>query len=253
MGRALGQHLLADQGVLDEFVAQIDPQPGQIFVEPGPGTGRLTEPLLAAGAKVIAIERDPGCVRMLPARMGALAARLVVTSGDAAQDLPVPQRQAWRLAGNIPYQISSPLLINLCGQRPAPQDAHLMVQHEFAQRAAARPGSRVYGRLSVTLQASFQVQYLFSIPSSAFKPPPKVASAAIRLVPLRLTRTPADVAIFSEIVRLAFAQRRKKLGNALATLGPDAAGRHARLRAEQLGVNDYLDLADAIAAARGGS
>ncbi len=247
MKRALGQHLLADQQVLDRMVAAIAPRPDDEFVEVGPGTGRLTEPLLAAGASVRAIERDRRAAAMLAPRLGPLAQRLEVTVGDAARRLPVPDAGMWRLAGNLPYQISSPLLLSLGAHAQTLKDAHVMVQREFALRAAAPAGCREYGRLSVSLQASFDVQLLFEVPPSAFIPRPQVDSAVLRLVPLAVPLQPADPAAFAAIVRLAFGQRRKKLSNALGAYAPLAA-KLRDLRAEQLAVRDYVALADEASA-----
>lgn len=246
MSRVPGQHFLADQSVLDELVARISPQPGQCLVEVGPGTGRLTKPLLEAGASVCAIELDAELARSLPKRMGGLAGNLEVAQGDAARWLPVPATGPWRLVGNIPYQISSPLLLGLRDRPERLRDVHLMVQNEFAERAAAHPGNRQYGRLSVVLQAVWQVSLLFTVPPEAFRPPPKVCSAAIRLLPRAARRQPACLQMFEQVVRLAFSGRRKTLRNSLVSLGPHAAGQYAALRAEQLSVDDYINLADAI-------
>ena len=236
----LGQHMLADQRILDMMIAQIAPRPEDAFVEVGPGTGRLTEALLAAGAQVYATERDRALAAQLPTRMGALSQRLHLTVADAAVKLLLPPDRPWRLAGNIPYQISSPLLLKMCG-RLQPDDAHVMVQFEFARRAAAAAGGRVYGRLSVMLQAFYEAEVVFTVPPAAFVPPPRVDSALLRLRPRPQRHELADSELFAEIVRRAFGQRRKQLANALGDYA-GFAGEYAKMRPEQLAVDDYLHI-----------
>ena len=237
----LGQHLLADQRVLDMIIDRIAPQPQDAFVEVGPGTGRLTEPLLASGAQVYATERDRRLAAKLGPRLGNLARRLHLKVADAAVDLAHPADRPWRLVGNIPYQISSPLLLQMCG-RLQPQDVHVMVQLEFARRAAAAAGSRVYGRLSVMLQAFYEVELLFAVSRQAFAPPPRVDSALLRLRPRARRHELAASPLFAEVVRRAFGQRRKLIANALGSWSA-LAGDCAKMRAEQLAVDDYLQIA----------
>lgn len=246
----LGQHFLADQQVLAKLVAAINPRATDVFIEVGPGTGVLTVPLLEAGAQVIAIECDRRLAEQLTRRLGKLAQRLEVVVGDAAKQLPQPSAANWRLVGNLPYAISSPLLTGLANRRAGLVDVCVMVQHEFADRLAAQPHSRSYGRLSVVVQARFEVEYLFAVAPQAFAPPPKVTSAVVRLKPLANVPAVVDRAAFETVTRLAFGQRRKRLDNALASLECGVDDELAGLRAENISVADYVRLADRLEAAQ---
>ena len=247
-GRApLGQHFLADGRVIDEIVEWIAPREGDVFVEIGPGKGQLTVPLLDAGSKVIAIERDRELARRLPGLLGRNAQRCEVVVGDAAKGLPFPKGDAWRLVGNIPYEISSPLLALMVDGVEGITDAHLMLQREFATRIAASPESRDYGRITVSVQARFDVEFLLDVGPESFDPPPKVMSSVVRLEPNAVAASIDDSDAFDKVVKTAFAKRRKTLSNALSGLGSDVAGRHARKRAEDLPVSDYVELANDFA------
>lgn len=241
MKKKLGQHLLADQQILAQLIAEIAPKPADNFVEVGPGTGQLTEPLLASGAAVRALELDSKYADTLSARVGQHASRLEVFQGDAVKDLHIPATEDWRLVGNLPYQISSPLLIKLCDLAKPPQDVHVMVQLEFAQRAEASAGSKAYGRLTVFLQAVYSIEILFQVPPNAFKPMPQVDSAVIRMCPLANPLRAEDPKLFAEIVTSAFGQKRKMLGNSLGNFAV-AAGQFAGMRAEQLTVADFVQI-----------
>ena len=236
----LGQHMLVDEGVLAMIIDSIAPQPEDVFVEVGPGTGCLSEALLKSGAEVYATERDGKLAAQLPERLGSLSRRLHLTVADAVVELAQPANRSWRLAGNIPYQISSPLLLNMCNCPPL-QDAHVLVQLEFARRAAASAGSRVYGRLSVMLQAFHEVEVMFTVDPEAFSPPPRVDSALLRLRPRTQPPQLAASPEFSEIVRRAFGQRRKQLANALGDYAR-FAGDYGKMRPEQLAVDDFLNI-----------
>lgn len=242
----LGQHFLRDEGVLRRIVAAIDPRRDDRFVEIGPGTGRLTRPLLAAGARVHAIEYDRRLAAKLPGRLGALAGRLEVDCADAARGLPAELAPGWRLAGNIPYAISGPLIELLCAAAPPPRDCHLLVQREFARRLAAPAGSRAYGRLSVIAQAFFAPSLLFEVGPRAFAPAPKVTSALTRLEAGTLRERIASPPAFARLVRTAFSQRRKQLG---ATVGKllELDAKLAARRAEELEVAQFVELANQLA------
>lgn len=249
----LGQNFLHDRSVIDRIVQAIDPKPGDAVVEIGPGQGALTFPLLQHHGRVTAIEFDRDLLEPLRAAAqshGELdlvpANVLDVDFAALAQRLGVAQI---RLAGNLPYNLSSPILFHALDHATAIRDMHFMLQKEVVDRMAAGPGSKVYGRLSVTLQAYCMVTPLFVVPPGAFRPAPKVDSAVVRLVP----RDPATIGIhdpkrFADVVRAAFGQRRKTLRNALNGVADaaliEAAGLRPDARAEQIDVAGFVRLAN---------
>jgi 16S rRNA (adenine1518-N6/adenine1519-N6)-dimethyltransferase len=208
--KRFGQHFLVDRGVVDAIVRAIDPQPGDHLVEIGPGTGALTAPLLRAVGELDAIEIDRDLAPRLAARHGD-ALRIVgqdVLTVDFARfgdDL--------RIVGNLPYNISSPLLLHLVAFAGRVRDQHFMLQKEVIDRVAARPGGDM-GRLSVILQNHYQIDVLLDVPPTAFDPPPKVDSAVMRMTP-RAQPLTSEVAVLQSVVAAAFAQRRKMLRNTL--------------------------------------
>ncbi len=217
--KRFGQHFLRDPGVLERMVAAIAPKPGEFMVEIGPGQGALSEPLLARLGRLHVIEIDRDLAASLSRRLGEPAGLVVHCAdalkfnfGELAKGTPI------RVVGNLPYNISTPLLFHLFDQASAISDMHFMLQKEVVERLAATPGSRGYGRLSVMAQTHCRIEALFAVDRQAFQPPPKVESAVLRLQPVALA--PARRALlepFEEIVRLAFGQRRKTLRNALRT------------------------------------
>jgi len=258
--KQLGQNFLHAREVIDKLVLAIDPQPGDRIVEIGPGRGALTFPLLDRHHVLTAIEFDRDLLAPLAAAaqthgeltlvaadvlkvdFSALAATADTIGTDAA-------RKQIRLVGNLPYNLSSPILFHALDHAAAIVDMHFMLQQEVVERMAAAPGSKVYGRLSVMLQACCAVTPLFQVPPGAFRPAPKVDSAVVRLVP----RAPASIGIddprrFAAIVRAAFGQRRKTLRNALSDVADvaviEAAGVRPDARAEQLAVADFVRLAN---------
>jgi len=253
--KSLGQHFLHERGVVDKIVLAIDPKPGDRIVEIGPGQGALTFPLLDRHGALTAIEFDRDLLVPL-----AEAARghgeLTLLHADVldidftalAHEGAGPDRQI-RLAGNLPYNLSSPILFHALDHAAAVRDMHFMLQKEVVDRMAAGPGSKVYGRLSVMLQACCMVTPLFNVAPGAFRPPPKVDSAVVRLVP----RAPDSIGIddparFAAVVRAAFGQRRKTLRNALGLVCDvaqiEAAGIDPQARAEQVAVADFVRLAN---------
>ena len=255
----LGQNFLHDTRVIDNIVLAIAPQPGDVIVEIGPGQGALTFPLLKKHGEVTAIEFD----RDLHAPLQAAArahGNLHLIAGDVLgvdfSALAAQRSDAHgqiRLVGNLPYNLSSPILFHALDHASAIRDMHFMLQKEVVERMAAGPGSKVYGRLSVMLQAYCSVTPLFIVPPGAFIPAPKVDSAVVRLVPKPHGKIEvADHASFANVVRAAFGQRRKTLRNALhgvadsATL--EAAGLRPEARAEQVAVADFVQLANLLAA-----
>jgi 16S rRNA (adenine1518-N6/adenine1519-N6)-dimethyltransferase len=246
----LGQHFLHERGIVEKIVQAVDPRPGDRLVEIGPGQGAITFPLLQRHGALVAIEFDRDLIAPL-AEAARAHGELTIVPGDVlrvdftalAAGGPV------RLVGNLPYNLSSPILFHALDHAAAIRDMHFMLQREVVERMAADPGSKVYGRLSVMLQAYCAVTPLFRVPPGAFRPPPKVDSAVVRLVP----RDPATIGIqdprrFADVVRAAFGQRRKTLRNALSgTCDADAilaAGIDPQARAEQLAVADFVRLAN---------
>lgn len=246
----LGQHFLHDGGIIAMIVHAVDPRPGDRLVEIGPGQGAITFPLLDRHGELTVIEFDRDLI--FPLSEGARAhGTLEVIHRDVltvdftamANETPI------RLVGNLPYNLSSPILFHALDHAAAIVDMHFMLQKEVVDRMAAGPGSKVYGRLSVMLQAYCRVIALFDVPPAAFRPPPKVDSAVVRMIP----HPPAQVgiddrALFARVVRDAFGQRRKTLRNALSRIcdgaAIEAAGLRPDARAEQIEVADFVKLAN---------
>lgn len=256
--KRFGQHFLHDRAILRRIVECVAPQPGQAIVEIGPGEGALTLPLLAAAGKLTAIELDRDLIEPLRAR-AAGAGELTIVHRDVLEvDFTALARTAGggtiRLVGNLPYNISTPILFHCLDHARAIGDMHFMLQKEVVDRMAAAPGSRIYGRLSVMLQLRCAVTPLFTVPPGAFSPPPKVDSAVVRLVPLAAERLPpVDFGLIERVVRAAFGQRRKTLANALRGVAAAddlaAAGIDPRARAEQLAPSAFVALARRLAGA----
>lgn len=251
--RQFGQHFLHDGNIIRRIIATIEPAPGDHFVEIGPGQGAITRPLLERVARLDAVEIDRDLAAALPALIND--PRFHVHCADALRfdfrALAGPG-EALRLAGNLPYNVSTPLLFHLLDQAVAFRDLHVMLQKEVGDRMVAGPGSRTYGRLSVTLAARCSVQKLFAIHPGSFRPPPKVESVFLRLVPHRDNPLGVrDFAAFDAVVARAFGQRRKRLANALRELLPEAAIRAAGvdpdLRAERLSPGDFAALSNRLA------
>ena len=259
--KSLGQHFLHERGIVDKLVLAIDPRPGDRIVEIGPGQGALTFPLLARHGALTAIEFDRDLLEPLTAAAKAhgdltliQADVMNVDFSALAGDAAAGEGQI-RLVGNLPYNLSSPILFHALDHAAAVRDMHFMLQKEVVDRMAAGPGSKVYGRLSVMLQAYCTVTALFNVGPGAFRPPPKVDSAVVRLVPHPREQIGINNRLrFAEVVRAAFGQRRKTLRNALGSVCTAeeiaAAGIDPQRRAEQLDVADFVRLANLPAAAR---
>jgi 16S rRNA (adenine1518-N6/adenine1519-N6)-dimethyltransferase len=252
--RRFGQNFLNDAAIIQRIVAAIDPRADEHIVEIGPGLGALTDDLVARTSMlhVVEVDRDL-CARL---RNAYPPDRLMVHEGDALRfdfsSLPRPLR----VVGNLPYNISTPLLFHLSEFADRISDMHFMLQREVVERMAAAPGSAAYGRLSVMLQFKFSVASLFAVPASAFKPAPKVESAIVRLRPLPgEKRAIADESVFASVVAAAFSHRRKTLKNALAGCLSGAVlsdlGIDPKLRPEMLSVADFASIARRAAAERG--
>jgi len=244
--KRFGQHFLADAGVIDAIVAAIDPRPGQALVEIGPGLGAMTGPLLARCERLTVIELD----RDLAVRLRRNPRLDVVESDVLKVDfaaLADRLGQPLRVVGNLPYNISTPILFHLLGVASSVVDQTFMLQKEVVERMAARPGNKDYGRLSVMLQWRYDIESLLDVPPEAFEPPPRVDSAVVRMQPLPGTQA-VDPVLLGELVTVAFSQRRKLLRH---TLGRwlEARGCTApfdlQRRAEEVPVAEYLALVDA--------
>ena len=261
--KRFGQHFLIDQGVIANIVDAIDPQPEQKLIEIGPGRAALTAALLSRVPAITAIEIDRDLVHWLQARWPAKALRLIEhdaltfdyrsVSANAGTSTSIgtsaSASASLRLVGNLPYNISSPLLIYLIGFRDCVVDQHFMLQKEVVDRIAAAPGASAYGRLTVLLQAFYQVQSLCEVAPSAFEPPPKVVSSVIRMRPLTRTRQVPQAALELLTAR-AFAHKRKMLRTTLLPwlqqLGVDHCAIAPTARAEEVSVSVYCDLARSI-------
>jgi 16S rRNA (adenine1518-N6/adenine1519-N6)-dimethyltransferase len=247
--KRFGQNFLADPVYVARIVDAIDPKPGERIVEIGPGLAALTGRLVERAARITAIEIDRDLAARLRERF--LPERLELIEGDALEIDFGALGTELRIVGNLPYNISSPLLFRLAEQARALRDITVMLQKEVVDRMTAQPATPEYGRLSVMLQSRFAIERLFVVPPGAFRPPPKVDSAVARLVPLR-ERAPriADQALFARVVAAAFSQRRKTLRNALASLADaatiEAAAIDAGARGETLPVEAFVRLADAV-------
>ena len=227
--KRFGQHFLHDAHVLERIVDSIDPAPGDFIVEIGPGEGALTRPLLERVANLHVIELD----RDLAANLKQ-DERIVVHQGDAL-DFDFGQfPRGMRLVGNLPYNISTPLLFHLARHADRVRDMHFMLQLEVVERMVAEPSTAEYGRLSVALQARFAMEKLFNVAKGAFRPPPKVESAVVRLVPLA-----KPLHVDDELLRKAFSARRKQLRNALPGVDFARVGIDPQLRPENLSPQDY--------------
>jgi 16S rRNA (adenine1518-N6/adenine1519-N6)-dimethyltransferase len=245
--KRFGQHFLHDPGVLKRIVEAIDPAPGDAVVEIGPGEGALTRPLLERLPHLTAIEID----RDLAARLAHEFAsqRLSVVSADVLDFDFSALPSGLRIVGNLPYNISTPLLFHLAAFADRVRDMHFMLQREVVERMVAKPSTADYGRLSVMLQTRFEMRRLFNVAPGAFRPPPKVESAVVRLVPLR-EKMACDAAAFERIVRQAFSARRKTLRNALPLESRDYEDLaiDPKLRPENLSPADYVRITRLVCA-----
>ncbi len=252
--KRFGQHFLTDNAVIEAIVAAIAPRREDCLVEIGPGLGALTRPLAARLDHLHVIELDRDIVARL--QHDSLAHKLTVHSADALRfNFAALARDGVRLriVGNLPYNISTPLLFHLAGYASVIEDLHLMLQKEVVERMIAAPSTSDYGRLSVMLQYRFAMEKLLDVPATAFRPPPKVESAVIRVRPLPDNCLRAsDETVFSQVVAAAFSQRRKMLRNTLrAHLAEQdfaALGIDPNARAENLTLDDFIGLANHLTA-----
>jgi len=257
--KRFGQNFLVDNSVINQIVDSIQPQPDDLMIEIGPGLGALTKPLLSRLNKlnVIELDRDiiPRLVKNCVVNDNNNKEKLIVNEHDVLKfdfsefysTNKTGTKNKLRIAGNLPYNISTPVLFHLLNYRHLIQDMHFMLQKEVVDRIVSAPGNKHYGRLSVMLQTFCTTQALFEVPPYAFEPAPKVNSAILRLLPD--TQFESQVSHFSQyekLVRQAFSQRRKTIKNTLkgicSTQQIEQAGLSATQRAEELSVSDFVNL-----------
>jgi 16S rRNA (adenine1518-N6/adenine1519-N6)-dimethyltransferase len=251
--KRFGQNFLHDAGVIHRILRAIHPRDSQRLVEIGPGQGALTEGLLDSGARLDVVELDLDLIPILQHKFGANP-NFHLNQGDALKfDFTrlSTEPHSLRIVGNLPYNISTPLIFHLLDHAGLIGDMHFMLQKEVVERLAAVPGNKDWGRLSIMVQYHCRVEHLFNVGPGAFNPPPKVDSAIVRLVPHDVLPHPAkDHHLLERVVREAFNQRRKTLRNTLkALLDNDAiaaAGVDGGLRPEQLDLAAFVRLADQL-------
>lgn len=250
--KRFGQNFLTDEGVLHDIMRAIDPRADDAMVEIGPGLAAMTQLLLQSLAHLHVVELDRDLVARLKKNFDPR--RLTVHEGDALQfdfaSIPVAPGQKLRVVGNLPYNISSPLLFHLAQIAPQVRDQHFMLQKEVVERMVAEPGSKAYGRLSVMLQWRYHMELLFVVPPAAFDPPPRVDSAIVRMIPLAQPLA-CDQARLEEVVTQAFSQRRKVIRNCLSGMFSEQelrdAGIDPQLRPEAVALECYVALANRLA------
>jgi 16S rRNA (adenine1518-N6/adenine1519-N6)-dimethyltransferase len=251
--KRFGQHFLLDLNVTRKIVRLARLDPDQPVIEVGPGPGGLTRALLESGVKVIAVEKDPRFLPVLAELAAAAPGRLTVVEADAlAVDEAALAGGPASIVSNLPYNVGTPLLVKWLTGPFRPTSMTLMFQKEVADRIAAPPGGRDYGRLGVLAQALCAADKVMDLPARAFTPPPKVASAVVRLVPLDPPPADALIDALQKITAAAFGQRRKMLRSSLKVLGGEtlceAAGLDPNARAETVPVAGFLRLAEVMGA-----
>jgi len=249
--KRFGQNFLVDEQIIADIIALIRPEPEDNMVEIGPGLGALTRPLLKKLNHLHVVEIDRDIVARLENDypQDNPKSKLTIHAGDALEfdlaTLPVPLR----IVGNLPYNISSPLLFHFAGYAERIRDMHFMLQNEVVERMVAEPSTPEYGRLSVMLQYRFQMEKLLDVPPESFRPAPKVNSAIVRMIPLPTDEIPVrNEKLFAAIVKAAFGQRRKTLRNTLRDYLNEndfmRLGIDSQLRAENLAVTDFAKAAN---------
>lgn len=267
MRKRFGQHFLTDNTVIHRIIEAFAPVNGQRIIEIGAGRGALTDVLIAHlnNTRITVIELDRNLASYLKQRYQKKSVNILAMDILDLNLCTLPEQtninitgtndirpsdHNLRLLGNLPYNISTPLIFHLIKQLDTIQDMLFMVQKEVALRLAAKPGNKTYGRLSVMTRKALDCDMLFDVMPDAFCPPPKVISTVIRLTKKKSSLKPANLKIFNDVVNAAFSQRRKKLPNALANLAQPKHFEHANInvaeRAENLSVEQYIALADAI-------
>jgi len=245
--KRFGQHFLSDDAVIGAIVDAIDPRPGETLVEIGPGLGAMTDPLVERSGHLTVVELD----RDLAARLRKRSELTVVESDVLKVDFLALAAQAGRklrVVGNLPYNISTPILFHLLDAVEQVQDQHFMLQKEVVERMAAAPGSKDYGRLTVMLQWRYDIESVLDVPPEAFDPPPRVDSAVVRMQPLP-DAAGVPQSLLGELVTVAFSQRRKLLRHTLGRWLDErgfGGSFDVQRRAEEVPVADYLALVQAV-------
>ena len=248
--KRFGQHFLSDAGIIDAIVRAIAPQAGQRMVEIGPGLAALTQPLVERLGHLTVIELDRDLAQRLRAHGQLTVIESDVLKVDFSRIEAAPSQAAgkWRVVGNLPYNISTPILFHLLGYVDCIEDQHFMLQKEVIDRMVAQPSTSAYGRLSVMLQWRYAMEDVLFVPPESFDPPPRVDSAVVRMVPWE---QPAelDVQLLSELVQVAFSQRRKLLRHTLGRWLDEkgfSGDFDVQRRAEEVPVAQYTALAQQI-------
>jgi 16S rRNA (adenine1518-N6/adenine1519-N6)-dimethyltransferase len=245
--KRFGQHFLCDDALIEEIVDEIDPKPGQALVEIGPGLGAMTDPLVQRSEHLTVVELDRDLAARLRKRKELTVIEADVLNVDFVA-LAAQAGQKLRVVGNLPYNISTPILFHLLDAVDHVVDQHFMLQKEVVDRMAGAPGGKDYGRLSVMLQWRYDIASVLDVPPEAFDPPPRVDSAVVRMIP-RAPEPGVDGQVLRELVTSAFSQRRKLLRH---TLGRWLEARQftgsfdLQRRAEEVPVAEYLALARAV-------
>ena len=245
--KRFGQNFLTDQGVIDSLVSAIAPKADDLMVEIGPGLGALTKPLLQKLDMLHVVEVDRDIIAWMQKEYAKNS--ITIHNSDALKFKFPSLGEHIRVVGNLPYNISTPILFHLLDNVKVIIDMHFMLQKEVVERMVAEPSTAAYGRLSVMLQYRLQMEYLFTVPPEAFEPAPKVESAFVRCVPhATLPYVAKDETLFAKVVTAAFGQRRKTLRNTLKGLldddGFNALNIDSQLRAENLSVADFVTIAN---------
>lgn len=246
--KRFGQHFLSDQGVIECIVDAINPQAGEPVVEIGPGLAALTHPLLQRLKTMTVIELDRDLAARLRTQMGLKVVEADVLRVDFVELATTLQVPKLRVVGNLPYNISTPILFHLLEQVDVVTDQHFMLQKEVIDRMVARPATSDYGRLSVMLQWRYAMEDVLFVPPQAFDPPPRVDSAVVRMVPME---QPAKLnpKLLEELVKVAFSQRRKLLRHTLGKWLQErgfSGNFDVQRRAEEVPVHEYTALAQAV-------
>jgi 16S rRNA (adenine1518-N6/adenine1519-N6)-dimethyltransferase len=248
--KRFGQNFLVDDAIITGCLEAIRPQPGDLMVEIGPGLGALTRPLLRHLDHLHVVEIDRDIISWMKGQYPL--GKLTIHECDALKFSFASLGGNQRVVGNLPYNISTPLLFHLLDNADSIIDMHFMLQKEVVERMVAAPSTPAYGRLSVMLQYRLQMEYLFTVPPKAFDPAPKVESAFVRAVPYAALPVPAtDETLFARVVTAAFGQRRKTLRNTLKGLLDDAGFAELAIdpqaRAENLSVAEFVAIANHLA------
>jgi 16S rRNA (adenine1518-N6/adenine1519-N6)-dimethyltransferase len=248
--KRFGQHFLVDQGVIDEIIYAISPKPEDSVVEIGPGMGAMTQPLVAQLGRLCVVELDKDLVAQLQRqpKLRVISADVLKVDFKHLLDSVYPGAKELRVVGNLPYNISTPILFHLLSFVDIIKDQHFMLQKEVVERMVAKPSSAAYGRLSVMLQWRYEMDSILDVEPDSFDPPPRVTSAVVRMRPKQEF---ADIAfnVFQSVVQVAFSQRRKLLRH---TLGHWLEERQfegnfeLKRRAEEVSVQEYIELATLV-------